>query len=437
MDKNTIIAVLNDWNFWRNELTLGFARGKYIARLHDLLASPQVVVVTGPRRAGKSYIMRQLAADLISKGIPKENILIANFEDPRFGKLDAEFLQKIFETYLEYLSPKGEIYTFLDEVHEVKEWEKWVTMMHELNKARVIITGSNAKLLSRELSTLLTGRHVDMTVFPLSFEERLFFDGIEIKDQLDLASRKIGINTVFRDYIENGSFPNVALSKEKKQVLLNYFEDIINKDLIKRFKIRKTEQLTSLAMFYLSNVACPITFNSAEKFLNISADTALKFSGHFEEVYLFFFLKRFSLRVKEQLKSPRKVYSVDTGLANTMGFRTGENIGRLAESLVFMHLMRQVSTSPEASIYYWKDLQHREVDFVVKEGQKVSQLIQVCWEFTGPDVKERETKPLIKAMNEFGLNEGTVITGDLRTEENIGDNRRIHYLPIIEWLLKM
>ena len=435
MNKNEIIEILQDWNFWKKDLEAGIERSVYLNKLKGFLKTGQIVTITGARRAGKSFLMRQLIRSLISNGVNRGNILMVNFEDPRFTELDTKTLQKTYEVYLEFLNPKGEIFIFLDEVQEVSEWERWVRTIHELNKARLVISGSNAKLLSRELSTLLTGRHIDLVVFPLSFKEYLAFNGIDLKDRLDFVSKRVEIEGFFRKYLEWGSFPEVVLlSSEKKQILLHYFEDIINKDLIRRHRIRKSERLNSLAKFYLTNISFSITFSSLEKFLNISADTVEKFSRWLEDAYLLFFLKRFSFKVKEQEKSPRKVYAIDTGLANTIGFRFSQNLGRLAENIVFLELVRRRALEKNGlELYYWKDPQHREVDFVVKEGLGVTQVLQVCWELNRPETKIREIKALLKGMEELKLTEGFVITQDLEKEENIA-GKEIRYVPLWKWL---
>lgn len=433
MNKNEIIGILEDWNFWKKDLDSGVPRPSYLERLLDFTNTKQIVVITGARRSGKSFIMRQMAKSLIDKGGDRNEILMVNFEDPRFVELNARMLQKIYETYLEFLRPKGKPYIFLDEVQEVHEWEKWVRSIHELGKAKIIVSGSNAKLLSKELATLLTGRHLDLTVFPLSFREYLSFKGISIKDKLDIVRQQIEIKSLLREYITFGSFPEVVLEEEKKQILLNYFEDTLNKDLIKRFKIRKAERLKSLAKFYLSNISSPVTFNSIEKFLGISADTVEKFSDYFETAYMLFFLKRFSFKVKLQEKSPRKVYSVDTGLANAAGFRFSQNLCRLAEDIVFLELRRRQTINPDYEFYYWKDVSHKEVDFVIKENLKVRHLLQVCWEVDRPETRKRETLALYKAMREFKLREGIVITEDYEGEEK-ADGERIVYIPLWKWL---
>ncbi|MCD6228208.1 MAG: ATP-binding protein [Candidatus Omnitrophica bacterium] len=433
MDKNTLITILEDWNLWKKDLNSGIEREDYLNRLKDFLTTSHIIVISGARRSGKSFIMRQLAKALI-KEETKDQILIVNFEDPRFTNLNVSTLQKIYEVYLEFLNPQGKPYLFLDEVQEVESWEKWVRTMHELNKAKIIISGSNARLLSRELSTLLTGRHLDLVVFPLSFREYLKFRNVDIREKLDVINKKIEIKRLLREYVTFGAFPEVVLSGEKKQMLLNYFEDILNKDIIKRFKIRKIEQLNNLAKFYLSNISSLVTFSSLEKSLKFSADTIEKFSGYLEDAYILFFLKRFSFKIKEQQKSPRKVYAVDTGLANTIGFRFTQNLGRLAENLVFLELKRKEILQPQLELYYWKDVHHREVDFLIKKSLRVEELIQVCWDVTESRTKNREIKALLKAMDEFRLKRGLVITEDFELEEDF-NGKKIKYTPLWKWFL--
>ncbi|MBI5192091.1 MAG: ATP-binding protein [Nitrospirae bacterium] len=435
MNKNEIITILNDWNFWKGKLNVGKERSSYRNRIQQFLKTNQIVVITGARRSGKSYIMRQSAKSLIADGVSEKEILMVNFDDPRFEELNTKTLQDIYETYLEFLNPKRKPYIFLDEVQEIEGWEKWVRMIHELGKANVIVSGSNARLLSRELSTLLTGRHLDITVFPLSFSEYLDFNDVAFNDKLDVVHNKLEIMRLFRSYLELGSFPEVVLAGEKKQILLNYFEDILNKDLIRRFKIRKTEKLKGLAKFYFSNISSPVTFNSIEKFLDVSADTVEKFSEYFETAYMLFFLKRFSFKIKQQEKSPKKVYAIDTGLANTAGFRFSQNLGRLAENIVLLELKRLQETDKDIEIFYWKDNTHREVDFVIKRDLAVKQLIQVCWDMNHHETRKREIQSLSKAMKEFKLDEGLIITEDYEGEEKI-EEKRIRYVSLWQWLIQ-
>jgi hypothetical protein len=189
MNKKELGEILQEWNFWEKDLTVGVNRDLYLKMLEGSMPSELIKVIMGVRRSGKSYIMKQLARWLMDKkGVNKDNILIINFEDPRFIDLSTKLIQQVFDFYLETYQPQGEIYVFLDEVQELPRGEKWVRMMQELDKANIIVSGSNSKLLSGELATTLTGRHLDITVMPLSFSEFLCFKNLAIKNDQDLIT---------------------------------------------------------------------------------------------------------------------------------------------------------------------------------------------------------------------------------------------------------
>ena len=434
MTKHEIIQILDDWNFWNRDQKTGVSRPIYISRLESLFSSNQVITITGPRRAGKSFVMRQMAKQLINKGHNPKDIMHVNLEDPRFTESGVLFLEKIFETYREYISPQNTPILFLDKIQEIEGFEKWVRMMHELSKAKIIISGSNARILSRELGTLLTGRHLDMEVFPLSFREFLSFNNIALTNKMDLIGKESEIKGALRKYIEYGSFPEVALSEQKKEILLSYFEDVITKDLLRRFNIKKTQDLRAIAKHYLSNISALSTFKSIERSLDMSITSVKSYTGYLEQAYLLFPLKRFSFKVKEQEKSPRKIYAIDTGLCNAVGFRFSENDGRLAENVVFVALKRKQNLNPDMELFYWKDVHHREVDFVIKDGLKVTDLIQVCWNVQDEKTKNRELRSLRKAMEELNVTNATVITGETEGEERLHDNT-VKLVPLWKWLL--
>lgn len=429
MQKEDIIQVLNDWNSWQKDIETGIRRERYLDKCKQVLDSNQILVITGPRRTGKSYIMRQLAKELTQQNnIPKRQILLVNFEDPRFSRLNAELLQEIVDTYIEFMRPDGAPYLFLDEIQEVEGWEKWVRTAHELKKAQIIISGSNAKLLSRELATVLTGRHFDVSVWPLSFKEFLRFKNFSAPD-------KNALKGLWREYVEFGGFPEIVNQKsDKLESLLRYFDDLMEKDLTRRYRVRKADKIKELARFYLSNIAKLTTNTSAGKFLGLSSDTTAKFAQYFSNAFLLFFIKRFSFNFKEQEKSPRKVYAIDTGLSQAVGFEFSENYGRYLENAIYLELLRRQADSPKQEIYFWKDIQHHEVDFVIKERNVVKQLIQVVWEMSDAKIQNREKKNLLKAMDEFNLKEGLIITGDTAGEENI-EGKKIISMPASQWLL--
>ncbi|MCL5408801.1 MAG: ATP-binding protein [Candidatus Omnitrophica bacterium] len=434
MEKLQILEILQDWNFWRKELDTGIKRNEYLNISIRNLKSNIVLCLSGVRRAGKSYLMRQLAKKLIEDNYGKENILMINFEDQRFMKFYPGLIEEIYQTYLEFLNPSKIPFIFLDEVHNIPDWERWVRTMHELGKAKIIVSDSSSKLLKGEFSTLLTGRHLDVTVFPLSFKEFLYFKGININSPLDIVSKKIEIKRFLKEYTEMGGFPEISFSEEKKRLLMSYFEDIITKDIEKRYHIKKTEVLSSLARFYLSNISKPITFNSVRKFLNTSTVTVEKFSSYLEETNLIFFLKKFSFLVKEQEKSAKKVYSIDPGISNSTGFRFTENFGRLMENIVAVELERRKRSEEHTSIYYFKE-NEKEIDFLIKAGLNVDGLIQVCKEINDYNVKNRELKILIKGMKKFKINNSVIITEDYEAQEKIGSKRIIDYIPLWRYLL--
>lgn len=435
MRKKEILEILNDWNFWKKQQNIGKERKSYIEKYLNFLKTNVIVAIIGVRRSGKSTIMRQIAKNLIEKGIKKEEILIINFEDKRFMEFYPKLLDEVYEAYLEYIKITDQPYIFLDEVHNIPNWERWVRTMHELQKGKIVVSGSSSKLLSGELATLLTGRHLDLYVFPFSFREFLNFKGIIIKEQLDIINKKHEIKSLFKEYMEFGGFPEVILSSDKKDLLLTYFEDILTKDIVKRYKLKKEEKLKALAKFYLTNMANTITFNSLKKFLDITTNTIEKFSNYLEEANLIFLVKRFSYKVKEQEKAPRKIYSIDAGMGHAVGFRFSEDTGKTAENIVAIELKRMKSINKNIDFFYWQDISGKEVDFVLKESNSLKQLIQVCWDVSEFKTKEREVKALVNAMNEFKHKEGLIITEDYEAEEKI-DGKKIIFIPLWKWLLE-
>ena len=214
-------------------------------------------------------------------------------------------------------------------------------------------------------------------------------------------------------------------------MLNNYFRDILIKDVQSRFNVRQTVKLEELAKYYLTNISTLQSFNRVRKLLNLSLDTVERYSKYFSIARLIFFIPKFSFSVREQILNPKKVYCMDTGLRNMVSFKFSEDLGRIAENIVFLNLL---FGNGDKEIYYWKDKQQREVDFVVKEGLKVKELIQVCWGIEEEETERRETMALIKAMDEFKLKQGLIITEDIDKEEEV-NGKRIVYKPLWEWLI--
>ncbi|MDP2766647.1 MAG: ATP-binding protein [Candidatus Methanoperedens sp.] len=434
MKKEERLEILVDWNFWQRELNTGIKRDEYTRRAGSFLKTNMILSILGVRRSGKSFIMRQIVKNLIDSGLDPKETLFINFEDRRFKDFSVNILDEILDTYLEFIKPASTPYVFVDEVQLIDRWERWARTMNELQKAKLIVSGSTSQIISKELASTLTGRHLDLKVFPLSFKEFLKFKKIEIKNFLDLINKKIELRRSFREYARYGGFPEAVLGESKNEILIFYFEDILTKDIVKRFSVKKIDKLEALAKFYLTNISNSITFNSLGRTLKISKDTVEKYSWYLENAFLFFFIKRFSFSLKEQDNSPRKVYSLDVGLSNAMGFRFSENFGKVMENIAAVELLRRAAQNPLMEIYYWKDVSGKEVDFVVKEGIEVKGLIQVTYASSKEEIAERELSALIKAMKEFKLKEGLILTEELEGEEEV-NGYVIKYKPLWKWLL--
>lgn len=426
MKNEQIIEVLESWNFWNKNIDTGIIRENYLKRLLDLAATKQIVAITGIRRSGKSTLMKQFIKKLIEQGEDKRSFLYINFEEPKFSDLlSLDFLQKIYEAYIEILKPNSTPYILLDEVHRVPKWEKFVRGLHEKKEAQIIVSGSTSQLLSKEIGSLLTGRWVNLNVNPLNLLEFLNFNNIKIKDKADILLQKVRIKQLLRDYLEFGGFPLVALRQEKGEILQRYFEDILTRDIVERYKIRKTDKLKALTKYYLTNFSSLATFRHIAKFIGLSLDSVERFSFLLSETYLIYFVPKFSYSLKEQEINPRKVYCIDPGLINIISFRFTDNIGRLYENITFVSLLERKS-----EIYYYKD--KYECDFILKKGKKIIQAIQVSYKIK--ENREREIGGLLEAMKKFKLKKGLIITDDLEGEEEIG-KKKVIYIPLWKWLL--
>lgn len=437
MEKNQILEILLDWNIWGNFKIDLKERKEYQKKIRELLEADQVLIIKGVRRSGKSALIYLLIKDLIKeKKIKKEDFLIVNFEDPRFPEnLEAKDLMKIYETYLEKVTPSKNQIIALDEVQKVKGWEKFARYLKENKKVKVIVTGSSLKLLSEEYATVLSGRHLDLEVFPLNFKEFLEFKNLKTEKELDLIKNRIKIKKLFDEYLKFGGFPKIVMIKKKQELLREYFKDIIVKDIIKRFKIREIEKIEDLAKFYLTNISNIISFNKIKNYFKLSLDTAERFSKYLQIVRMCFFLPKFSFSLKSQILSPKKVYSIDTGLANAIGFKFSENFGNSLENIVFLQFQRELQFCPRKEIYYFKTRgKEKEVDFLLKEDKKVKTLFQVCAKIENFFTKEREIKSLLEASNELKCNDLLIITWDYEAEEKIG-SKKIKFIPLWKWLL--
>lgn len=401
---------------------------------------PHINDIVGVRRCGKTYFMYQLISALLDEGVPKSHILYFNLDDDRLQPLNGDELALLVDTFRELCgtSEKDKLYLFLDEIQNFSGWEKWLKGIYDKKKnVKIIISGSNASILSDDISSRLTGRHLTTRMFPFSFAEFLRCRKIsfDIKT-LQFSEKRIEIKRKFNEYMGRGGFPEVILNPtlDHRELLQSYFDDIIYRDIVSRHKVRNPKIFKALALFCISNIAKPHTYNSLRKlfsgYSSLSTDAIINYLSYLEDAFLLFTINHYDVSVKRQINKPKKLYCIDPGMINAVSFRFSDDFGRLYENLVFIQVLRSGE-----EIYYWQDEKGLEVDFVTKVGLDPIRLIQVCADLSDPKTKEREINGLVSAMDHFDLQEGTIITSDVFDQEIVA-GRKINYLPLWYWLLK-
>jgi hypothetical protein len=397
-----------------------------------LLNQREIIIITGVRRGGKSSLMRLISNDLIEKyDILQDNILYLNFEDERFTYFDINDFEQVYEIFLELYHPVGRKYFFLDEIQNVKGWEKWLNRLYEFEDLKIFVTGSNATLLSSEIATALTGRNRQLIVYPFSFNEFLSLRNYSITEKdFYLREKRIEIKRLFDEYLKLGGFPEV-LKISDNTLLEQYLKDIIYRDVIARYSIRNIKEIKELTLFLASNIGTIQSYNNLREMINVkSLNTIKNYLEMLENVFLFFKIDLFSFSVKKQIYNPSKIYSVDSALSNAIAFKFSENMGHIYENIVFIELQRK-----NKEVFYWKSKRGREVDFVIKSGLKIDEAIQVCFSFTDKKTRDRELESLLSAKNELNVDNLVMITEDEKGEEVI-DGASVRIIPLWKWLLQ-
>lgn len=379
---------------------------KHVSLKRDVLTSinlnpHMVLIITGIRRCGKSTLMHQLTNHI------DENFNFFNFEDPRiFGFEAADFnrLNQVFDQNLSYY--------FFDEIQNVPQWEIFMRNLHDQEKI-ICITGSNAALLSRELGTRLTGRNLQLELYPFSYGEYIRFQKYK-PDKKSLLK-----------YLQQGGFPDY-LKLKNKEVLQQLLKDVVYRDIVVRHGIRNDHAIMDIALFLISNVGKMYSLNSLKKSFNIgSASTVSDYLQWLEDSYLLFSLPRFSYSLKSLAVNAKKIYTIDPGFAHANSLSYSKDLGRLFENIIFLELKRK-----KYDLHYFRE--KGECDFVLSKNRSVTDLIQVCVEVSAEN-KDREVNGLLEAMNFFELNKGTILTMD--QEDTLReDNKSIELLPAWKWL---
>jgi len=361
-------------------------------------------IISGIRRCGKSTLARQYLKD-------KKVIYYTNFEDINLIGFEAKDFIKLDEIFKEVLGEKG-IY-FFDEIQNIGGWEIFIRQLVDGGE-KIIITGSNARMLSKELGTKLTGRHISKELYPFSYTEFLNF-----------RNRKHNL-TLFEEYLKNGGIPEFLKSKDK-EILSNLFQDIFYRDVMLRNELRNEVSIRTLLHYAISNTGKETSYNKLKELIGAgSGNTISQFIDHFEQAYLLFAIKKFDFSLKKQNINPKKIYCIDNGLIGQNAFTFTENRGRILENTVFLQLKRWGE-----EIFYHKG--KYECDFVVRKGMKISQAIQVCYELNY-DNKEREINGSLEAIMTHNLKTGLILTFNQEDKLEI-DEKIIFIKPVWKWLL--
>jgi len=389
----------------------------------DYVSLPHIVVISGMRRVGKSTLLKQI----IDKFYADKSFYFIDFEDERLVDFELNDSNNLKEVFIE-LYGKCDTF-FFDEIQNVKNWERFVRRLFDLG-SKIFLTGSNASLLEREISTKLTGRYLHVELLPFSFTEYLTMKGTELTNKWHIKTEKRAeINALFNKYLVEGGMPEF-IKYEKPDILERLYKDVIFRDIVARYHIKNVKSLRELALYIFSNAGSLFTFSSLKRATNIGNINSVKeYLSYLEESFLIFVIKGYNYSLKNQNLNPKKVYVIDNGLRNSIGFSFSANRGQYFENLVFLELKRR-----EEEIFYYKTGNEKEIDFYVRRKKGNTLLIQVSTSLQDKKVEKREISALIEGMKELKLKESTIITED--DEKNIDtDNGKIKVIPITKWLL--
>jgi len=408
----------------KQELEEWFKGKKVIKReildyLKDIEKSKLIKVIIGARRSGKSVLAHML--------LENKPFAYMNFDDERLVDFDTDdILSSFHEIYGKNFNS-----ILFDEIQNLDKWELFVNRLKRIG-FNVFVTGSNSKLLSKELATHLTGRHIAIELFPFSFREYLkainFEEDVETTKGIGFVKREL------RKYIKNGGFPEIVVEEENPKVYLReLYRSIVERDILSRHDISYKKTFREIAMSLLSNPGRSISYNKLKKQFNLGSEHTVKnYVSYLEEAYVVFLLNKFSYKPVEVERNEKKIYVIDTGLVNHVAIKSSEDYGRMYENIVAIELFRKKAFNMLLELYYWKNGE-KEVDFVVKEGLKVKELIQVCYDISDLETKKREVDGLLKASDELKC-KNLIIICDKEGEEKV-KGKKINYIPLWKWLL--
>ena len=375
----------------------------------------QIVVISGIRRSGKSTLLRQFS-------MLYKNFHYINFDDDRLLEFSLGDFSTLMLVY-EKISPGTKV-IFIDEIQNIAGWERFIRRIHD-DGYKVFLTGSNAKLLSAELGTHLTGRYIKITLYPFSFREVLRFRSVSV-DRIT-EKKKARILAEFDRYLTFGGFPEY-LKYADPEYLKRTYDDILFRDIIGRFGIREVKAFRQLAHYLFTNMANMASYNALKKALGFKSVVSVRdYVGFLEEAFLVFEIFKYDYSLKKHYVNDKKIYVIDNGMRNAVAFQFSDDRGRLLENCVFIELLRR-----NAPVYFFKNT--GECDFVTEDHGKVTAALQICYELSQKN-RDRELDGLTSAMLTLGIKNGIILT--YHQEETIVHNGfSLHVLPVWQWLLE-
>lgn len=392
----------------------------------------EIIAVAGPRRAGKTWYMYQLIQDLLAQGKwSREDILFVDFEDYRLTDFTAADTDALL-TAFQQVAGKAPTFLFFDEIQQLPGWSRVLRTLHNQNCYRIVVTGSNAGLLEREISTELRGRCRNILMMPFSFPEFLRFHGIPDDERTLLTPARGRVLNAFEHYLKEGGFPEVVKKEtvaEKRELLQTYYRTIFFRDILERYNVKAKTLLEAVMRYSLNAFSDLFSISMFEKELKRhqlpgSKQTISNYLGYLQEVFFIAACEKFSYSPRQRLMNPKKIYLLDTGFS-LLSTNFSENRGKLLENAVAVEMFRR-----RAECFYYKG--RRECDFIIKEGAKPKAAIQVCWELT-PKNETRELRGLREAMNAFAIEEGLILTNDEERTLTF-ESAKIQVVPVWKWL---
>lgn len=426
-----MINILERWNQWGHGILKPGLDREITRKLIKYLDTPEIIALLGPRRAGKTTVLYQLIHFLEQQSVDPRAILHINFEEPALApNLTLATMDALYDAYRTHIYPSGKAYLFLDEIQNVPEWERWVRARNESEDIKIFITGSSATLFSRELGTLLTGRHLVFSVYPLNFREYLNFRQIPLPD----ISPTHTVQNQLLQFVQWGSFPAVMLAEDDEQreeLLRRYFDDILYKDVALRHNIRDLRTLRNFAAHLLTQTGSLISFTRLGNLFGISTELAGHYCNYLQESYLVDLLPFYSLKVAERNRNPQKIHVIDPGIRRMASLTGSEDKGHLIESIVYNHLRQKQNDG----LFYWK--KNGEIDLLFRRYNTIERILQVAYDGLDNDaIRNRELKACAEAKQYFPSATASIICWQMPKNIKPFQEVGVELIPLWKFLLQ-